>query len=118
MASNDSQHSLQQKGDDVHQIEDLEGHKDFRTAHGGSNKRGDRALAIIGSERVDMTEEDVRVFLLTKTRPRERGGANDDLATRTSVFDARRTKPSLSSSFGSIFSRYVLEIPARKACSS
>lgn len=58
MASNDSQHSLQQKGDDVHQIEDLEGHKDFRTAHGGSNKRGDRALAIIGSERVDMTEED------------------------------------------------------------
>jgi hypothetical protein len=63
MASNHSQNSLPQKRDDLHQIEDLEADKHFPTDHGGSKKHGDRALAIIGADRVTLTEEDVRVFL-------------------------------------------------------
>jgi hypothetical protein len=97
MASNYSEHSLPQKRNDVNQVEDLEGEKHFGTAHGGNNNRGDRALAIIGNERVALTEEDVRAFLLTEALSMKRGGANDDVATRTSGFDARRTEPSLSS---------------------
>jgi hypothetical protein len=63
MASDHSQYSLPQKRDDIRQIEDMEGEKHFHTALGGSNKRGDRALVIIGDERVALTEEDVCVFL-------------------------------------------------------
>lgn len=65
MASNHFQQSLPEKGDGELQIEDLESDKHFRSARGGSLKHGDRALAIIGDERVALTEEDVRVFLLT-----------------------------------------------------
>jgi hypothetical protein len=63
MTSDHSQYSPPQKRDDVRQIEDLEGEKHFHIAHGGSNKRGDRALVIIGDERVALTEEDVCIFL-------------------------------------------------------
>lgn len=101
------QHTMAQKSD-INQTEDVETEGRSNSIDKNSpNKHGDRALAIIGDERVFLTEDDVRFALWTSCGiAASKTVADDGLVVRTSAFDARLTKSSLSSSFGPISFRY------------